>query len=249
MKRLGLTIRGRIAIATSILTVSSHAVYIESSKLQHRREVEARYDPKKPNPFLEDLADNVSDGDILLFARRWYHHHLPMACLLAAYHYMHGTEYDHTGIIIRDEKGEPFVSEIRPFGRPVLRKLEDRILYSRSHQISLIALYPRNNMAKSKRREIFQQIKDKQARYESWSMAGGLLAALGRVCGIEYFDSIPLCPSTRFSLDSLNLMGINFIKLGESDNAISCGDIMNRDIRDTHREFTLDDSTVLVKMR
>ena len=235
-------------MATSILTMSTHAVYIENAKLQHRREVEARYDPKKPNPFLEDLAENVNDGDILLFARRWYHHHIPMACLLAAYHYIHATEYDHTGIIIRDEKGVPYVSEIRPFGRPVLRKLEDRILHSRSHQISLIALYPRNNIAKLKRKEIFRQIQSKQASFESWGMAKGLLAALGRLSGSEFFGNTSLCPSTRFSLDSLQLMGINFIKLGASDNSIVCQDIMNRELRDTHSEFSLDDSTVLVKM-
>ena len=248
MKRLGLTLRSQIVIAASMLTMSTHAIYIESAKLQHRREVKARYDPKKPNPFLEDLAENVSDGDILLFARRWYHHHIPLACLLAAYHYMYATEYDHTGIIIRDEKGVPYVSEMRPYGKPVLRKLEDRVLYSRSHQISLIALYPRNNVPKSKRKEVFQKIQDSQAGYECWELAKGVLASLGRFCGVEYFDGTPVCPSTRFSLDSLKLMGINFIKLGESDNSIYCGDIMNRDIRDAHREFSLDDSTVLVKM-
>ena len=239
-------LRARLSFFASALALSTHAIYVETSKLQHQREVHAKYDPKKPNPFLEDLADNVSDGDILLFARRWYHHHLPMAILLASYHFIYNTEYDHTGIIIRDEKGVPYVSEIRPFGRPVLRKLEDRIMYSRSHQISLIALYPRKTLPRSKRMEIFKALQSKNTTYECWSMAKGLFALLGS--GSTYVDGTPLCPSTRFSLDSLKLMGIHFIKLGSSDNSIRCGDIMSRAIRDTHREFELDESTVLVKM-
>jgi len=90
------------------------------------------------------IQDNLCSGDIVLFSRRWYRHHIPMAIAIKWYQTCYDTEYDHCGVIVQDKFGNPFVFEISPFLGCRLRPFDKRILHSLSQQIIVLPLMPRD---------------------------------------------------------------------------------------------------------
>ena len=61
------------------------------------------------------VRDNLNTGDIILFHRRWYNYHIPIAISIKIYQYINDNDYDHAGIIIQDQYGVPYVYENTPF--------------------------------------------------------------------------------------------------------------------------------------
>jgi hypothetical protein len=238
--------------AVSLAAIGTHAIYIEATKLQHRNSIRKQSVSQSTQAFLEDVTNNVATGDIILFARKWYHHHIPMALSLAIYHSLHDSDYDHVGIIIHDDKGIPQVFEMTPYGGCSLKPINERVLYSRSHQIALIAVLPRREYTKAERQQILSKVKAIKATSECRSMLPGSFACIvEKWLGVDvsFLSSTPHCPSTRLALDGLHLVGANFIKLGYSDNSVDCADILDRSITDVHGEHILDENTTLLRMR
>lgn len=91
----------------------------------------------------EIVKDNLKPGDIVLFSRRWYHHHLLMALEIKIYQMLNNTEYDHCGVIVQDDYGNPYVYEKTPFSGYRMTAYDERIIRSRAHQICLLPLLPR----------------------------------------------------------------------------------------------------------
>lgn len=100
-----------------------------------------------PNGGDEVLQDGLQTGDVVLFHRRWYRYHLPEALCICLYQALHGTAFDHCGVVVCDRYGAPQIFESTFFGGCKLRAYEPRILHSQSQQILLIPLLPRADLA------------------------------------------------------------------------------------------------------
>ena len=78
----------------------------------------------------DQIQDNLETGDIILFRRQWYKYHLPTALMIKVLQHFNG-EYDHSGIIIQNDKGEVNILENTPFSGCKLRRFDKRILCSK----------------------------------------------------------------------------------------------------------------------
>lgn len=123
---------GQVAWSTS-----SHQHLLQTTQ-KHRLQF-------SPGSADEILLDTLKTGDILLFSRRWYYYHLPQALYILIYQNVFDTEYDHVGICVCDKYGEPAILENTFWGGFKLRPFNERIVHSRSHQISLLTLQPRED--------------------------------------------------------------------------------------------------------
>ena len=76
------------------------------------------------------LSDYLGPGDVVLFKRQWYQHHLPMAACIKIYQLLHpDSEFDHCGVITgNDKEGMPLVWELSPHGKPIVRPFSQCIL-------------------------------------------------------------------------------------------------------------------------
>ncbi len=123
--------------AKVIYDQTEHKSFLEASENEHK----LKFSPGSAD---ELLQDSLKTGDLLLFSRRWYRYHLPEALSIKLYQTFLNTDYDHVGVIICDKYGEPSVLEKTYWGGYKLRPFSERIAYSRSHQISLLMLNPRD---------------------------------------------------------------------------------------------------------
>ena len=76
------------------------------------------------------LSDYLRPGDVVLFKRQWYQHHLPMAVCIKIYQLLHPDgEFDHCGVITgTDKEGMPLVWELSPHGKPTVKPFSQCIL-------------------------------------------------------------------------------------------------------------------------
>lgn len=105
---------------------------------------ESRQKPKEANFQLgsadEDIANKLKEGDLLLFKRKWYFQKLPFMPYLPLTHWLHGSDYDHCGLVVMDPlQGIPYVLEVTPFGGSKLRTYEQRVLHT---QAALVCILP-----------------------------------------------------------------------------------------------------------
>ena len=91
------------------------------------------------------LKENLKNGDVIIFSRRWYNYHAPQALAIKLYQLIHDTPYDHIGVVVTDKYGSPYIFEQTFFHGYRIRPFESRILYSRAHQITAIMLMPRDD--------------------------------------------------------------------------------------------------------
>jgi hypothetical protein len=127
---------------------SGYVVYKRNQSLQVVVE-------QKSNPLASDfrtgtiddrMMDTLRTGDLVLFQRRWYYHHLPIGLTILLYRYLFNTEFDHVGVIVMDRKGNVGILENTFFNGLQLRNFPDRITYSQSRVINVIPLAPRERV-------------------------------------------------------------------------------------------------------
>lgn len=106
------------------------------------------------------IQDNLCSGDVVLFSRRWYRYHIPMAIAIKWYQTFYDTEYDHCGVIVQDKFGNPFLFETLPFAGCRLRPFDKRILHSQAHQIVVLPIVPRDDDDIEQQQQYIQQQKN-----------------------------------------------------------------------------------------
>ena len=97
------------------------------------------------------LQESLSTGDVILFSRRWYRYHIPAALAIVSYQLLFGTEFDHLGVILCDEHGDPHLVEETFFGGYKSRRFEQRILCSQAQQIVAVPLVPRGDVSEEQK--------------------------------------------------------------------------------------------------
>ena len=136
-------------IAFPSVLLLSHSTYVVYKRQQKLENVQFQ----KENPLASDfrigtaddlVMDNLQTGDVIIFQRKWYQQHFPVAFLLIIYRYLYGCDYDHVGIVLTDKKGQTYVIENTLFRGVKCRLFSERILYSQAAIITLIPLSPRD---------------------------------------------------------------------------------------------------------
>ena len=61
------------------------------------------------------IIENFQTGDLVVFNRKWYNYHIPVAGGILLRQYMNNSEFDHVGLIINNKFGEPYIFEMTPF--------------------------------------------------------------------------------------------------------------------------------------
>jgi hypothetical protein len=237
----------KLAAIASVVGIVSHTAYVDYSRRNHKPHPRDAIDPL--------ILENVSTGDIVLFARHWYHEYQPLGTVISAFHYVHGTEYDHAGVVVLDKDGIPFLMEINQYQPGVhITNLEDRILTSTAHQIALIPIVPRVDYSMSERIRLFQQynayiLSMRSERSESYKLPIGILSTLVRLAiGIPL--QVQECPHARLILDSMRIHGVSITNAkGTSDTSIICSDFLSKENIVTSGDFAFDASTTMIRMR
>lgn len=141
--------------ALGVFALSSlHPILIETNNAFRRSEPQ----------FLQGSADdlvlnNLKTGDLVLFSRRPYLYHLPVALMIAAYKRYTGCDYDHAGVVVEDEYGVPHVVEVTPFRRGLqCRPFEARVRWSESDHILVIPLALDQQWSKEERKRVWQAV-------------------------------------------------------------------------------------------
>lgn len=88
----------------------------------------------------DQLMDNLRDGDVLLFRRKWFYEHIPAAALLLLYRYFLDSDYDHCGVIVCDKFGKPHLLELTPLGGYKIRPYDRRLIMSQAENIMILSL-------------------------------------------------------------------------------------------------------------
>jgi hypothetical protein len=116
-----------------VVGIAAHSTYVECDKFYQK------LDPAFAVGTADDiLANQLETGDIILFSRRSYQYHLPVAVLIKLRQLLYDSPIDHGGVIVVKE-GIPYVMERCPFKGVQARPFEERIRRSRSADIMVIA--------------------------------------------------------------------------------------------------------------
>jgi len=160
-----------------------------------------------PNSGDEVLKNGLATGDLILFSRRWERYLLPQALQVKMLQVVYGTIFDHVGVIVCDKYGVPHVFESSLFSGCKLRPFEDRVLHSRSFQIVVMPLLPR---------DVQHDESGKLAEYAARS--------------VSQKSHYPPTSSNSFLRDCYGQMGIS---LEASEGALA-KNIMDRSVRVTY---------------
>ena len=111
----------RVIILTSSSLILSYTGYICTNNTSNNNiSSSSSSSSSSSNAFVlgsaDDIVrDNLHTGDIILFHRRWYNYHIPIALGIKLYQSINDCDYDHAGIIVQDQYGVPYVYENTPF--------------------------------------------------------------------------------------------------------------------------------------
>jgi hypothetical protein len=90
---------------------------------------------------------------------------------------LHGSDFDHCGVIVKDKFGVPYVYELTPFGAK-LRLYSARILHSQARQILVIPMIPRIKVDESKIDVLIKQMAEESKHSSTSSFAFQWVAGL-----------------------------------------------------------------------
>jgi hypothetical protein len=225
------------ALTGSVVVSYSGYVEYESRLLSLKLDRRASHKIFSTGSADDVLADNLITGDILLFSRRWYNHHIPMAVAIKLYQTIHKTDFDHCGIVICDPKtGVPYVYETSPWDRPRLKKFSEVILDSRAHQIILRPLLPRQSVNAEEEGLLLERlgrgddILPVESKSECLDLYSGVLTtivkqtlkALGR--GVTFRGRSCECPNSKLIVNCWKLIGID---ADIDDSELTCRDFVD----------------------
>jgi hypothetical protein len=184
--------RGVLRVAAAGLTcVVGHSAFIAHRQSSLIRDVvESRERQKqillslpadfRPGSTEDMVLDSVQSGDLLVFSRRWYLHHLPMAISLFLYRRLFDCDFDHVAVILVDRFGKPFVIENTPYQGIQCRPLSERLLFaSSSENILLLPILPRDRANEG--RELLNDRPTQlqlASHNELWSIANSVAAKI-----------------------------------------------------------------------
>ena len=124
----------------SASVIGVHSAFIEYSKNEKAMKISKISNTAMSVGSAEDIIlDSIHTGDIILFQRKWYKQHLPMALSIMMYRYLHSSDFDHVGVCIEYD-GVPFIWERTPFSGYRLRSLQDRLSRSDAKQIVVLPM-------------------------------------------------------------------------------------------------------------
>lgn len=135
--------------------VASYSAFVEFNRRIWLSDVEANKQRNadiflNPNSTEAIISDNLGTGDLILFRRAWHKYHIPTALYIWYQQSILETEFDHAGVIVVDNKGEPYVFESSRSITGInykLHKFSDRICHSKAKLIYVKPLHPRLNSA------------------------------------------------------------------------------------------------------
>lgn len=184
----------------------------------------------------ELIMDQLSTGDIILFSRRWYHYHIPIALCISFYHNVLGCEFDHAGIVVQHPiSGIPYIIEKNPFSNISCRRFDTRIQHSKSHQILLIKLLNSDDIKVPIHHNI-KDIKESQYLLDEFADVSKNSSELWGFIGIFSGNKF-LCPNADLVFKFFNSFGIMI----RSNKSLDLKTILNRDfvIENSKKSSTL----------
>lgn len=183
------------------------------------------------------VRDNLRTGDVILFNRRWYHYHIPMAIVIKLYQVINNSNFDHCGIIIQDKLGVPHVFESSPFGGCSLYKFENRILVSQSHQIIVIPLFSKEDkgITINQREDMYNYsidiINNKKVNSEFFGLSKSIIITLLKSTPLRSnLTDIYNCSNIELVINSWKILGLNISTLDENIELSTIKSLMNRKI-------------------
>jgi hypothetical protein len=92
----------------------------------------------------DKFSDMLHTGDVILYSRRWYTHHIPMAILIQLYQFTFDCYFDHMGVVILSpDDGTPYLLELSEFSdKATFRRYDETVLGSQATQINCMRLQP-----------------------------------------------------------------------------------------------------------
>ena len=173
------------------------------------------------------LSDYLRPGDVVLFSRRWYQHHIPMAVCVKTYQLLHpGVDFDHCGVVIGNDKaGVPLLWEMNPHERPTVEPFPQRILQSKAQHIVLKPISPRMDFTSAELAQALAHANSTavdQSEFTAmlWSFAVTLVRKLWPAAGTGDDE----CPSSKLVLQCWDKLGIHRESGGHTSSAVSCGE-------------------------
>jgi hypothetical protein len=169
----------------------------------------------------DDLVqDSLQTGDIILFRRKWYYHHLPIAIAIKLYQTLFQSNFDHLGVVVVDPKfGTVYILEKTFLSGVKIRLFSERIAYSESSMIQLIPLLPRDQKIGTK--ALLDSLSAVKVEHASSELGGLYSAVLSRIFEIvqsAFTNSadrqalstlVSSCPHTLFLSKVYEKLGID----------------------------------------
>ena len=174
------------------------------------------------------LSDYLQPGDVVLYRRRWFQHHLPMAVCVTVYHLLYPMcEFDHCGVVVGcDKHGIPMVLEMSPHGSPTVAPFPHRILQSKAQHIVLKPLSPRLTFTPEQLARADAAARATAGRSEFTAMLLGFAATAVRAIVPTALPSIaPECPNSHLVMGCWAALGIDPSNGGIQ--SVTCADLAN----------------------
>lgn len=183
------------------------------------------------------ISDELHTGDIILYSRRWYHNHLPMALFIQLYQLVFDCYFDHAGVVILDPtNGTPYVLELSQFGHPTLTKYSNLILLSTASQINILPIQPTFHFADSSRLRFEDFMEEIIKTDKVGSEFGNMMSFFKDYFSRKYMkvkspDNEPLlCPSSRLVYESYKKLGVLVTIVGHRD-VVTLADVVDNNWR------------------
>jgi hypothetical protein len=181
------------------------------------------------------LYNDMNTGDLVLFSRRWYHYHIPMAAAVLLYQWYYETEYDHAGVILIDPMdGVPYLLEANPCSKPSVRQFYNRVDRSKAESILLVKLN-RKIQTKEKPAEICHGLSSGHGM-EALSIPTTIIISTFKKLWNFKESSLSYCPSSLFLRDFYAQRGFQ-MRLSDhmhsdeiGSQTISCKNIVDREV-------------------
>ncbi len=179
------------------------------------------------------IMNTLETGDLVLFSRRWYHYHIPMAVAISLYKFIHNSDFDHCGVVVNDPvTGVAHIYELSPFStKPSYREFEARILYSQAHHIVTIPLsFELNAEDRLKVNAYVKEGPGSVGPSECVGMISGSIAtALSRLLPGAIQSNNGLCPSSNALVKFYEQMGLKLLPSTENSE-ITCRTFFERKV-------------------
>lgn len=213
-----------------LLLVGGHSafvVYHENSVAKTATSADTAVD-YRPGSTNDMMLDNMHSGDVVLFRRKWFYHHLPVALSILLYRGITQSEFDHLGVVIVDKRGNPWIVENTPFEGMKSRKLADRLKANDSEIVAMLPLLPRPEKSAT-----FGDVEDWANKFsEQPSEVDAFMKFSSSILAQQLFGRNPavpiearaattagLCPNTLLLKQNLDVLGIRVKFMVDTENS------------------------------